>query len=108
MEWKTSVLERRGEAAFVKPSIALPTLAEKSQREIGHVHASDLSGHLMLSLADARDVVAKGWGERHGLSGTRLLPLGYTMIYVPRAVEEVGVYSRIFQAGIDYVCSGAE
>ncbi|KAK4508604.1 hypothetical protein PRZ48_002343 [Zasmidium cellare] len=104
-EWRTSVLERRGKALFLKPNMPLRTLDQQTQREICHIHDSDLSGHVTLSLADAREVVAKGWGERHRLSGTKFLPLGYTMMYIPRSVEEVEVYRRIFQAGVDYLAS---
>lgn len=104
-EWRTSVLERRGKALFLKPSMPLRTLDQQTQREICHIHGSDLSGHVTLSLADAREVIAKGWGERHRLSGTKILPLGYTMMYIPRSVEEVEVYGRIFQAGIEYLAS---
>lgn len=104
-EWRTSVLERRGKALFLKPNLALRTLDQQTKREICHIHGSDLSGHVTLSLADAKEVVAKGWGERHRLSGTKFLPLGYTMMYCPRSVKEVEVYCRIFQAGIDYLAS---
>ncbi|KAK5116081.1 hypothetical protein LTR85_009363 [Meristemomyces frigidus] len=103
-EWKVSGLEGRGQALFLTPSVAVPKLASKTGGEICHVHKSDLSGHLTLSLADAKEVVAKGWGERHRLSGSRL-HLGYTMTYVPRTVEEVEVFVRIHQAGIDYMRS---
>lgn len=83
----------------------LRTLDQQTGREICHIHGSDLSGHVTLSLADAAEAIAKGYGERHRLSGIRLLPLGYTMMYIPRTIEEVEVYRRIFQAGIDYMAS---
>lgn len=65
-----------------------------------------MSGHVTLSFADAAEVIAKGWGERHRLSGTEWIHLGYTMVYVPRSVEEVETFIRIFQAGVDYMKSG--
>ena len=65
-----------------------------------------MSGHVTLSFADAQEVIAKGWGERHRLSGTDWIHLGYTMVYVPRTVEEAEVICRIFQAGIDFMRSG--
>ncbi|WPH03411.1 Hypothetical protein R9X50_00629100 [Acrodontium crateriforme] len=105
IEWKTSVLEKRGKAMFLLPSIPMSPLVSKSAREIGHIHASDLSAHVMLSLEDSRQVIEKGWGERHGLSGTKRLSLSYLMLYSPRSVEEVEILINILQAGIDYVAS---
>ncbi|KAI1259512.1 hypothetical protein F5Y18DRAFT_296141 [Xylariaceae sp. FL1019] len=55
--------------------------------EIVHVHGEG-SAHLSLSLADAAEVVRKGWGERHKLSGVRdILPWSYVMVYAPREEE---------------------
>lgn len=105
-EWKTSALEKHGTALFLMPFIPLTPLASPTQREICHIHTSDMSGHVTLSFADAQEVIAKGWGERHRLSGTEWIHLGYTMVYVPRSVEEVDVFMRIFQAGVDYMRSG--
>lgn len=78
-----------------------------ARREIAHIHASDQSGHVTLSLADAAEVCTKGWGERHRLSGTEWLHLGYTMLYVPRSMAEVEVLGKILQAGVEYMTSGA-
>lgn len=107
LEWKTSVLEKHGPALFLADSLfPVTSLASYTKGEIAHIHLTDLSGHVTLSFADAREVVGKGWGERHRLSGTDWLHLGYTMVFVPRSVEEVGVYERIYQAGIEYMKSG--
>lgn len=65
-----------------------------------------MSGHVTLSFADAEEVIAKGWGERHRLSGTDWIHLGYTMVYVPRTVGETEVLCRIFKAGVDFMKSG--
>lgn len=104
-EWKTSVLERRGNALFLKPAVPLRVLDQQTKRETCHIHASDLSGHVTLALADAKEVVRRGYGERHRLSGTKFLPLGYTMMYVPRTIDEIEIYRSIFQAGVDYMAS---
>lgn len=58
---------------------------------------------MTLSFADAEEVIVKGWGERHRLSGTDLIHLGYTMVYVPRSVAETEVLQRIFQAGVEFM-----
>ena len=104
-EWRTSVLEKQGIALFLKQSMPLHALASPTQREICHVHTSDMSGHVTLSFADAQEVIAKGWGERHRMSGTDVIHLGYTMVYVPRSVKETEVLQRIFQAGVDFMKS---
>ena len=96
-------MEKRGKALFLKADLPLRQLAAPNKREICHIHTSDMSAHVTLSFADAQEVISKGFGERHRLSGTRMLPLGYTMLYVPRSIEEVDVLVEIFQAGIDYM-----
>lgn len=102
----TSRLEKHGQALFVQDSIPLTPLADPTQREICDIHGTDLSGHVTLYFADAETVVAKGWGERHRLSGTDWIHLDYTMLYVPYSVEEVETFRRIFQAGVEYMKSG--
>lgn len=52
--------------------------------EIAHVHPEG-STHVCLSLPDAAEVVRRGWGERHKLSGVAgVLPWGYVLLYAPR------------------------
>jgi hypothetical protein len=105
-EWHTSVLDGNGNALFLNPKIPLNPVAGPGRGEICHLHALDMSGHVTLSFADAKEVIEKGWGERHRLCGTDQIHLGYTMIYVPRSVEEVEVFGRILQAGVDFMKSG--
>jgi hypothetical protein len=69
-EWKTSALEKHGTALFLKQSLPLSPLAAPTKREICNIHTSDMSGHVTLSFTDAQEVIDKGWGERHRLSGT--------------------------------------
>lgn len=93
---------------FLRETYAVPTLIAKCAREVAHIHDTDKSGHLLLSLVDAKEVVNKSWGERHRLSGTALVPLGYTMLYVPRKIEEVDDLIKIFDAGIEYAKSNGK
>jgi hypothetical protein len=86
---------------FLSESYQIPILNAKVPREIGHIHESDMTAHVLLSLADAKDVIAKGWGERHRATGTAVVPLGYTMLYLPRNKEEVEVMARILEAGVE-------
>ena len=95
----TSEQERHGPALFLKsldPSVP--------PREVAHLHEADGSAHTTLSLADAKKVVEKGWGERHGLSGQFLpgITLGFTMVYAPRDAEELSVMKQIFEAAIGF------
>lgn len=106
-EWKTSVLEKHGVALVLNMTILLSPLAAPSKREICHIYTSDMSGYVTLSWVDAQEVIEKGWGERHRLSGTDLIHLGYTMVYVPGSIEESEIICRIFQAGVDYMKSGS-
>ena len=89
------------------PSIPTPVIAVKSRGEICHIHGSDGSCHVSLSYADAKEVISKGWGERHRLSGT-YVNLGYTFMYVPRDEEEVEIMGQIFKAGIGFMTGGKE
>lgn len=92
---------------FLKEDYSIPTLIAKGGGEVGHIHESDLSGHVFLSFADAKEVIVKGLGERHRMSGT-VIPLGYTFLYVPRNLEEVNVLIGIFEAGIEYAKSSGK
>ncbi|KAI2622403.1 hypothetical protein GGR54DRAFT_629940 [Hypoxylon sp. NC1633] len=105
-EWKTSALEKHGQALFTKRSVPLTPLAGPTSREICHIHGTDMSGHVTLSFKDAEEVISKGWGERHRLSGTDWIHIGYTMLYVPNTIEETQILVKVFQAGIDYMKSG--
>lgn len=105
-EWKISALEKHGTALFLRQDVALTPIAGPTQREICHIHGTDLSGHVTLSFPDAMEVIEKGWGERHRLSGTDWVHLGYTMLYVPNSVEEVDVLVKIYQAGVEFMRTG--
>lgn len=93
---------------FLKEAYAVPTLIAKCKREVAHIHESDVSGHLLLPFADAKVVIEKGWGERHRMTGSALIPLGYTMLYQPRNTEELDTFMRIFEAGIEYAKSNGK
>lgn len=109
---KTSQQEGHGAALWLSEECQaqLPAWARATGGEIAHVHwSAEGSAHCTLSLGDAREVVAKGWGRRHPLSGMRigllgrgnvLLSAGYTMVYAPRTEEELAVQMKIFEAAI--------
>ncbi|KAL2161526.1 hypothetical protein VTH06DRAFT_8088 [Thermothelomyces fergusii] len=93
------VAERAGE---------MPPFMGIARREIVHAH-SEGSSHMTLSLVDAAEAIAKGWGERHRLSGvTRMLPWGYTLLYAPRNDDEFEVWTRIVVAACRFVTGGKD
>jgi hypothetical protein len=60
-----------------------------------------------LSLSDTIEVLAKRWGELHGLAGQiyapgKRLPATYTMIYSPRTNAELAVTRQIIDAAIRF------
>ncbi|KAI0203881.1 hypothetical protein F4808DRAFT_390943 [Astrocystis sublimbata] len=73
------------------------------QGEICHVHNSDHSLHLNLHPEDAREVIEKGWGQRHPLTSRCFLfkmpvPRQFTMVYAPRTRDELKVVCQIIDA----------
>lgn len=84
----------------------LPRFMRGLKGELTHVHP-ECSSHITLSMADAEEVLRKGWAERHRLSGVGPLPWSYMLIYAPRNDEEFGVWKIIVKAGLNFVCTGA-
>lgn len=107
VEWRTSVLERRGRAMFLKDRYDLPNPLAYARRELAHLHDSDISGHILLSFRDAKEVLSKGWGERHRVAGT-IAPLGYMIIYQPRNTKELETFLNILKASIAYGTSNGQ
>jgi len=104
----TSKLEKHGSALFLNTTIPLPPWATQTHGEIAHIHIeAEGSSHVTLSLADAKEVIEKGWGCRHKLSGP-FIPVGYLLLYAPRNEEEVVVLGRIFRAGVGFFSGGLE
>ena len=63
---------------------------------------------------DVRAVIERGWGERHGLSGSRglralpvfaaaKLPKEYIWIYAPRDEQELAVVEKILVGAVRYM-----
>jgi len=102
-----SKMEPQGNALWLADGLAPPAIAAKNRGEICHIHESDGSYHVTLSYADAREVIEKGWGERHRVAGT-YLNLGYTFVYAPRDEDEVEVMGKVFRAGIAFMTGGKE
>ncbi len=85
------------------PAITALDCCPGDHGEIAHIHPSDGSMHMILSPTDAATVIARAWGERHGLAGIGFgLPPTYLMIYAPRTVDEVAAIATILDAAIGH------
>ncbi|RSL70669.1 hypothetical protein CEP51_006352 [Fusarium floridanum] len=97
-----SCLEKHGLALFARHP-----LQTNCQGEICHVHDSDHSMHMCLHPDDIKEVLDKGWGQRHPLAWrSRFLksPVSpdFVMIYAPRDDEELQVICNVIEAAIWY------
>lgn len=67
--------------------------------EFAHLHpAYDGSLHLVLPEAEAREVIAKGWGEFHPLVEQGIAPPTNVMVYGPRNEAELDTVMHIVRA----------
>ncbi|KAK3310600.1 uncharacterized protein B0T15DRAFT_43424 [Chaetomium strumarium] len=98
------------EAIFLGEEVVkkVPEYMGMAKREIVHVHGEG-SSHVTVSLVDAEEAVAKGWAERHPLSGVpKMMPWSYIMVYAPRDDDEYEVWKRFVVAGCRFVSGGKE
>ncbi len=101
LEYQLSFFEKRNQAITLRPQAPRHAYALASRGEVAHVHPSDGSMHMILSLRDAATVIEQGWGESHPLAGVMLdLPETYLLIYPPRDADELRVTRRILDAAI--------
>ncbi|OJJ42546.1 hypothetical protein ASPZODRAFT_76577 [Penicilliopsis zonata CBS 506.65] len=110
-----SNLERHTEAMWLADCIQpTPSAARWTNGEFAHIHATgDHSLHVVLSPADAKQVLAAGWGQRHALMGWGSLvsyapnllhmPTGYVLVYAPRDEEELQLVLRIVKASMRFM-----
>lgn len=80
-----SCVEKHGLALFARHPVQT-----YCQGEICHVHDSDHSMHMCLHPDDIKEVLAKGWGQRHPLAWrNRFLQMpvspDFVMVYAPRS-----------------------
>jgi hypothetical protein len=94
----TSCFEKHGLGLFARYPVNNTCMGE-----ICHVHNSDHSMHMNLHPDDVKEVLAKGWGQRHPLAWRgrwfRMpVPRQFVMVYAPRTMDEVKVVCRIIEA----------
>ena len=100
-----SFYEKRNDAVTLNNVESGHALAKISHGEIAHIHPADGSMHMIFSPSDAKQVIEKGWGERHPLAGVPKfdLPDTYLMIYTPRDPQELAVIAQLLLAAIQHL-----
>jgi hypothetical protein len=82
----TSCLEKHGFALFARHPLNVC-----GNGEVCHIHTSDKSMHLNLHPDDIKEVLEKGWGQRHPMAWTGWVhtpvPSTFVMIYAPRGTS---------------------
>ncbi len=107
--YKMSYLERNSPGIFLKDSASgNQTVVPVSHAEIGHIHPTDGSMHIILSPSDTKEVIEKGWGELHGLAGDGPAFKTYMMIYSPRNGKELEVVGKILEAAVKYALNASK
>ncbi|EED14431.1 conserved hypothetical protein [Talaromyces stipitatus ATCC 10500] len=114
-----SKAERQSDAMSLVDSVPRTQEASQTGGEIAHIHETgDHSLHVILSPADAKQVIDAGWGQRHAFSGWRPwggifekivdIPATYLLIYAPRTSDETQIILEIVKASMRYMSLGAE
>ncbi|KAK0449923.1 hypothetical protein EV421DRAFT_1704581 [Armillaria borealis] len=104
VEYRVSPHE--GHGTYLAYTFILPSLPH-----MNHIHTPDRSLHVVLAPQDCKQVIEKGWGERHPFSGARRvisLPKEYLMIYGPRDDEELAIIERILKADVGHMTNNRE
>lgn len=103
VRYAKSYYEKRNDAVTLTRTDAAHPVARTSHGEVAHVHPGDGSMHMIFSPSDAKQVIDKGWGERHPLSGSphHDIPDTYLMVYVPRTPQEVMVVAQLLRAAVE-------
>lgn len=105
VRYAKSFYEKRNDAVtLIDPSRGRP-LAALSQGEVAHIHPADGSMHMIFSPSDAKQIIEKGWGERHPLCGVprHNIALTYLMIYTPRDADEVAVVRQLLRGAVEHM-----
>lgn len=97
-----SCIEKHGLALFARHPVQTAC-----QGEICHVHDSDHSMHMCLHPDDSKEVLSRGWGQRHPLAWkwwflTMPVATDFVMIYAPRDDDELRTVCKIVEAAIWY------
>lgn len=109
VDFKLSYFEKHTPAVTLCHPECGHVFALSSHGEIGHIHPSDGSMHMILSPSDALRAIEAGWGERHGLAGKKLdLPVTYLFVYSPRDDVELSTVGELLDAAIRFMARRPE
>jgi hypothetical protein len=103
---RPSEISEPGSLAFFLDQPAGPgalLLPPRLNAEFAHVH-TDGSLHLALAIEDQREMIEKGWGERHPLYSATI---NVVMLYGPRDAAELEVAKQVVDASFRYASEGA-
>ncbi|KAK8126124.1 uncharacterized protein PG998_001883 [Apiospora kogelbergensis] len=93
----TSCFEKHGMGLFARYPFN-----NTCQGEICHVHNTDFAMHMNLHPSDLKEVLKKGWGQRHPLACETWLrmpvPRQFALVYAPRNMEELKIVCKIIEA----------
>ena len=82
----TSCLEKHGFALFARHPVNVC-----GNGEVCHIHNSDKSMHMNLHPDDIKEILQKGWGQRHPMAWTGWvhtpIPSTFVLIYAPRGTN---------------------
>ena len=108
LDYVLSHFEKNNRAVTLRREFCRHADAHAGHGEIGHIHPSDGSMHMILSPSDAICVVERGWGELHGCAGRALgLPATYTLVYAPRDPTELAIVRSLLDAATCYIAARA-
>ncbi|EFX02548.1 hypothetical protein CMQ_5909 [Grosmannia clavigera kw1407] len=97
----TSCIEKHGFGLFARHPVNV-----WGQGEVFHIHDSEKSMHMSLHPDDIKEVLEKGWGQRHPLAFKGWvkapLPITFVMIYAPRDESDLKIIAKIVEAAIWY------
>ncbi|KAK0631825.1 hypothetical protein B0T14DRAFT_12484 [Immersiella caudata] len=97
----TSCLEKHGFALFARHPLNVC-----GNGEVCHIHTSDRSMHMNLHPDDIKEILEKGWGQRHPMAWKGWIqspvPTTFTMIYAPRDESDLRIVCKIIEAAIWY------
>lgn len=103
----TSSIEKHGFALFARHPVNV-----YGNGEVAHVHSSDKSLHLNLHPEDIKEILQRGWGQRHPLAFKGIrgwvespVPDTFVMIYAPRDENDLRIVCRIVEAAIWYTAA---
>ncbi|KFH45006.1 hypothetical protein ACRE_041910 [Hapsidospora chrysogenum ATCC 11550] len=97
-----SFIEKHGLALFARHPIQTGY-----QGEVCHIHDAESSMHMALHPEDSKEVLQKGWGQRHPLAWkwwflTTPVAADFVMVYAPRDESELLTVCNIIEGAIWY------